>query len=146
LAAPKVVSEHFTASVAADDDTSGETLLNVAGFVDRNDFIYGTKRQIRIGRWKRLAEASIREKKTAVVVGKAHTKMALDFCYLVFASGHLNDLWRRHLQKNYGAHQQDVSSWPFCEVFAGAINARLLRTCGPELLDASYSQFDPLQT
>jgi len=42
--------------------------------------------------------------------------------------------------------QQDVSSWPFCEVFAGAFNARLLRTCGPELLDASYSQFDPLQT
>jgi len=98
-AVPKIVSEHFAASVATDDKTSGETLLNVSGFVDRNDLIYGTKRQLRIGRWKRLAQASHREKKTAVVVGKAHTKMALDLCYLVFASGHLNDLWQGNFRR-----------------------------------------------
>jgi hypothetical protein len=36
----------------------------------------------------------VRKKEAAVVVGKAHTKVALDFCYLAFACGHLNDLGR----------------------------------------------------
>jgi hypothetical protein len=42
LALPKVVSEHFAASVAANCEGTREALLNVSGFVDRDHIVYGT--------------------------------------------------------------------------------------------------------
>ena len=47
MALPKVVSEHFTASVAADYECTREAPLNVPGFVDRNDIVYGTNFYVR---------------------------------------------------------------------------------------------------
>ena len=44
------------------------------------------------GRRKELTHRASREKEAAVIVGKAHTEVALDFRYLSFACGHLNNL------------------------------------------------------
>jgi hypothetical protein len=71
LALPKVVSEHFKDSVAANYECTREAPLNVPGFVDRNDIVYGTNLYIGIGRGKELTHAASREQETAVVTGEA---------------------------------------------------------------------------
>lgn len=88
MALPKVVSEHFTASVAANYECTREAPLNVPGFVDRNDIVYGTNLHVGIGRGKELTHAASREQETAVVIGKAHTESTLNLCYLIFACSH----------------------------------------------------------
>ena len=88
MALPKVVSEHSRLPSLPVTSAPGKRLLNVPGFVDRNDIVYGTNLYVGIGRGKELTHAASREQETAVVIGKAHTESALNLCYLIFACSH----------------------------------------------------------